>query len=68
MEDKIMSDYKKALIKLINSEITGYQIYKKTGVSQSVISGLRNGKKEVDDLKIKTTEKLYSFYMEEIKQ
>ncbi|BBD87503.1 hypothetical protein SA58113_p20059 (plasmid) [Staphylococcus argenteus] len=37
-------------------------------MSQSVISGLRNGKKEVDDLKIKTTEKLYSFYMEEIKQ
>ena len=42
-----MSDYKKVLIKLINSEITGYQIYKKTGVSQSVISGLRNGKKAV---------------------
>lgn len=61
-----MSDYRNIIVKVINSDITGYKIYKKIGISQSVISGLRNGDKAVDDLTLKTTEKLYTFFKEEM--
>ncbi|MBD3513672.1 hypothetical protein HIL24_00125 [Staphylococcus aureus] len=57
-----MSDYKLKIIELIKSDITGYQIHKqKTGVAQYVISQLRQGKREVDNLTLNTTEKLYSY-------
>ncbi|MBZ8172196.1 hypothetical protein FOG26_03265 [Staphylococcus cohnii] len=56
-----MSEYKKTIIKLINSDITGYQIYKDTGLSQTVISTLRSGKRDIDNLKLGTTEKLYEY-------
>ena len=51
-----MSEYKTKIIELIESNITGYQIHKKTGVSQYVISQLRQGKREVDNLTLNTTE------------
>ncbi|MGC9676085.1 hypothetical protein ACOP1M_00395 [Staphylococcus warneri] len=56
-----MSDYKKMIIQLIESDITGYQIYKETGVSQYVISQIRQSKRDIDNLSLKTTEKLYSY-------
>ncbi|CQD26143.1 hypothetical protein ACYJ80_06665 [Staphylococcus capitis] len=56
-----MSEYKTKIIELIESNITGYQIHKKTGVSQYVISQLRQGKREVDNLTLNTTEKLYKY-------
>ncbi|PXX85720.1 hypothetical protein DLY76_06345 [Staphylococcus warneri] len=56
-----LSDYKKKIIQLIESDITGYQIYKETGVSQYVISQIRQGKRDIDNLSLKTTEKLYSY-------
>ncbi|MDM5343779.1 hypothetical protein G0X83_06875, partial [Staphylococcus aureus] len=43
------------------SDITGYQIHKQTGVAQYVISQLRQGKREVDNLTLNTTEKLYKY-------
>ncbi|WNM55052.1 hypothetical protein CoNPh25_CDS0047 [Staphylococcus phage S-CoN_Ph25] len=46
---------------MIESNITGYQIHKETGVSQYVISQLRQGKREVDNLTLNTTEKLYKY-------
>ncbi|OHS67510.1 XRE family transcriptional regulator, partial [Staphylococcus sp. HMSC73A05] len=52
-----MSDYKLKIIELIKSDITGYQIHKQTGVAQYVISQLRQGKREVDNLTLNTTEK-----------
>ncbi|EGS86415.1 hypothetical protein SA21266_1250 [Staphylococcus aureus subsp. aureus 21266] len=39
-----MSEYKKKIIELIESNLTGYEISKKTGVSQYVLSQLRQGK------------------------
>ncbi|MRW78430.1 hypothetical protein GF540_11240 [Staphylococcus aureus] len=45
-----MSEYKKKIIELIESNLTGYEISKKTGVSQYVLSQLRQGKREVDNL------------------
>ena len=56
-----MSEYKTKIIELIESNITGYQIHKKTGVSQYVISQLRQGKRDVDNLTLNTTEKLYEY-------
>lgn len=56
-----MSDYKLKIIELIKSDITGYQIHKQTDVAQYVISQLRQGKREVDNLTLNTTEKLYSY-------
>ncbi|UMT76804.1 hypothetical protein ML437_06050 [Staphylococcus roterodami] len=56
-----MSEYKKKLMELIESKITGYEISKNTGVSQYVLSQLRQGKCEVDKLTLNTTEKLYEY-------
>ncbi|MDU0476208.1 hypothetical protein QVA73_04800, partial [Staphylococcus chromogenes] len=35
--------------------------HKETGVSQYVISQLRQGKRDVDNLTLNTTEKLYNY-------
>ena len=56
-----MSDYKLKIIELIESDITGYQIFKDTGLSQTVMSSLRTGKRDVDNLRLGTTEKLYYY-------
>ncbi|HDA0891465.1 TPA: hypothetical protein PIT46_001376 [Staphylococcus aureus] len=56
-----MSEYKKKIIELIESNLTGYEISKKPGVSQYVLSQLRQGKREVDNLTLNTTEKLYEY-------
>ena len=61
MKVKKLSEYKKKIIKLIESDITGYQIYKETGVAQYVLSQLRQGKREIDNLTLNTTEKLYEY-------
>ena len=50
MKVKNLSEYKKKIIELIESDITGYKIYKATGVSQYVLSQLRQGKRNVDNL------------------
>lgn len=56
-----MSDYKLKIIELIESDITGYKIYKETGISQYVLSQLRQGKRDIDNLTLNTTEKLYAY-------
>ncbi len=70
MKVKNLSEYKKKIIELIESDITGYKIYKATGVSQYVLSQLRQGKRDVDNLTLNTTEKLYEYQIkiEEINQ
>ncbi|HEI7170138.1 hypothetical protein HWG17_13560 [Staphylococcus aureus] len=52
---------RKKIIELIESNLTGYEISKKTGVSQYVLSQLRQGKREVDNLTLNTTERLYEY-------
>lgn len=56
-----MSDYKLKIIELIESDITGYQVFKDTRLSQTVMSSLRTGKRDVDNLRLGTTEKLYEY-------
>lgn len=43
---------------LLDREITGYSIWKATGVSQQSISLLRTGKKQFKDLSLDTVEKV----------
>ena len=56
-----MSEYKQVIKKLIESEITGYQIYKNTLINQAIISTLRNGTRDLDNLSLKNAEKLYQY-------
>ncbi|MDN5613218.1 MAG: trp operon repressor [Staphylococcus equorum] len=46
---------------LLESEITAYQIEKKTGVSRAKIGRLKDGKNELSNLSLGTTEKLYEY-------
>ncbi|WP_410483037.1 helix-turn-helix domain-containing protein [Staphylococcus lugdunensis] len=58
---------RKEIRDLLNSNITSYEISKETGVSNSVISRLRNGEREIGKVTLETAEKLYQFEMERIK-
>lgn len=51
--------------KLLNSDISGYKIYKNTGISQSTISDYRNEKKIIENMTIETGLKLMKFIEEE---
>ncbi len=55
----MLSEYKQTITKLILSDISGYKIQKETGRSQTVLSILRKGIRDLDNLTLKTTEKLY---------
>lgn len=46
---------------LMNKEITGYSLWKNTGVSQQAISRLRSEKKRFEDLSIETVSKVQAW-------
>ena len=46
---------------LMNKEITGYALWKATGVSQQAISRLRSGKKRFEDLSIETVSEVQAW-------
>ncbi|MFD2628772.1 helix-turn-helix domain-containing protein [Oceanobacillus kapialis] len=61
---------KEEIRKLLESNITGYKIFKETGIQESTISRLRSGKKEIGSIALDTALKLHAFYedyKEEIK-
>ena len=45
---------RKQIEELLKSEVTGYRIAKKTGIGESVISNLRSGKRNLDNISLKT--------------
>ncbi|GAQ19555.1 DNA-binding protein [Oceanobacillus picturae] len=53
---------KEEIRKLLESNITGYKIFKETGIQESTISRLRSGKKELGSLALDTALKLHAFY------
>lgn len=55
-----------SLIQLIESGITGYQVAKHTGISESQMSRLRSGKIELDNLRWITIKKLMEFTKKEV--
>lgn len=46
---------------LMNKDMTGYALWKATGVSQQAISRLRSGKKRFEDLSIETIIKVQAW-------
>lgn len=45
---------------LLTSDISGYEIEKRTGISRSTIHYLRIGKRDIDNLSWKSAQKLYN--------
>ena len=43
---------------LLDRSVTGYALWKATGVSQQAISRLRSGKKRFEDLSVETVQKV----------
>ncbi len=56
-----MTEFREMIQKLLDSEITGYKIYKDTGISQGRISDLRTGKRQLNGISLETAEKLYNY-------
>lgn len=50
---------------LLDRSVTGYALWKATGVSQQAISRLRSGKKRFEDLSVETVEKVQRWLDEE---
>ncbi|WP_414715333.1 hypothetical protein [Staphylococcus delphini] len=61
MKVRILSDYKKTIERLLNSQVSAYKIHQETGVSTGRISDLRNGKRELEGITLQTAEKLYAY-------
>lgn len=59
-----MNDFKEVYVtikKLLDSDITAYQIEKVTGVSRAKIGRLKNDKNSLKNLTLETAEKLYNY-------
>lgn len=54
---------RKEIEELLNSDVSGYKIFKATGVSQSVISDLRKGKRSLDNISLLNAERLYTYQL-----
>lgn len=52
---------RKQIEELLKSDVTGYRIAKKTGLGESLVSNLRNGKRSLNDLSLKSAELLFEF-------
>jgi len=48
--------------KLLDSDITSYRISKETGVSVASIGATRRGERKIDNMQLKTAEKLGEFW------
>ena len=54
----MLIDTEKVKEVLLDRSVTGYALWKATGVSQQAISRLRSGKKRFEDLSVETVEKV----------
>lgn len=54
----MLIDTEKVKETLLDRNVTGYALWKATGVSQQAISRLRSGKKRFEDLSVETVEKV----------
>ncbi|ARJ50560.1 hypothetical protein [Staphylococcus lutrae] len=52
---------REAILALIQSNESCYDIYIHTGVSQGIISDLRSGYRTLDDVSLKDAERLYDY-------
>lgn len=54
------SNIKEGIEALLSSDISGYEIEKRTGISRSTIHYLRIGKRDIDNLSWKSAQKLHN--------
>lgn len=47
--------------KLLNSDITSYEINRHTGITRQLIDKYRSGKSELKNMTLETAEKLYNY-------
>lgn len=57
------NDIKRNIQKLLDSDITNYRIHKDTGVAQSTLSDLKNGKSNIDDMRLSVALKLNDYFL-----
>ncbi|WP_430625290.1 hypothetical protein [Staphylococcus aureus] len=60
----IKMNIKTKINELLESDVSGYKVYKATGISQSRISDLRRGKRTIGNLTLDTAIKLYEYQLE----
>ena len=60
------NDIKKNIQKLLDSGITNYRIYKDTGIAQSTLSDLKNGKTTIDSMRLDNALKLNKYYLKKV--
>lgn len=60
------NDIKKNIQKLLESDITNYRIYKDTGIAQSTLSDLKNGKTSIDSMCLDNALKLNEYYLKKV--
>lgn len=59
-----LTDIKSNIKKLLNDEgISNYRIYKDTGITQSTLSDLKNGKSRIGNLKLDHALKLNDYFL-----
>ncbi|CAK1246270.1 hypothetical protein R53140_OCIKHKEL_01170 [Fructobacillus fructosus] len=58
------SDLRKEVERVLSSDITGYQLAKKAGLTPAKVYRLRNGKISIDNLTLKSAEHLASVLKE----
>lgn len=61
---KNISIEEKLFVLLFSRTITGYQISELTGISEGIISEIRNGKRKIDNLRLKSARNLADCYDE----
>lgn len=49
--------------RLLEQDISSYQINKEAGVASSIVLNLRNGKRDIDNISLLTAEKLAAYQL-----
>lgn len=63
-----MSDIRKSIIALLESDISAYRIAKDTGVNPATIQTLRSGDIKLDNITFKNAERLYDYAENKLKK
>lgn len=61
-----MSELRKNIQALINSNFTAYRISKETGISLSVVQKILNGSSKLDNISLRTAEILSEYWIEKL--
>lgn len=62
MSGEMTSAIRQEIEELLNSNVSAYRIAKESGVPQSTVTDLRNGKRPLDNITLLNAEKLAAYY------